>query len=426
MNHSIRVDKDDKKRLFSNFASLSVMQTLSFILPLLTMPYLVRILGLEKYGLVIFGQAFAVFFNILVDFGFNLSATREVSIYREDEEILTQIFSSVMTLKFLLIIASFLLLFPIIFAFEKLSNDWQLYYLSFLAVIGKAMFPVWYFQGIEKMKYITIVNAASKLVFTAAILVFIRHESDYLLVPLLNSFGLLFGGIYSLWIIKEKFLQKFEIQKSTTLLKYFKDSSQFFLSRISSVGYSNLNVFMAGVLLNPVSVGYYYIADRVVNVSLSLFDPLIQTIYPYLSQKFNYRFLRKLVSYSISVSLLIAMGLYFSSDLVSLILIGEQSFVFQNLLSSMLPIIPISILYVMLGAPLLLARGYKKEFNLSITYGFILHLIVLGLLYLYYSSSFAQGEYILLYFSASLVFSKLLVLFLRVYYIYSNKIYQTL
>ena len=158
-------------------------------------------------------------------------------------------------------------------------------------------------------------------------------------------------------------------------------------------------------------MSYYYIADRVINVSLSLFDPLIQTIYPYLSQKFDYRFLRKLVSYSISVSLLIAMGLYCSSDLVSLILIGEQSFIFQNLLSSMLPIIPISILYVMLGAPLLLARGYKKEFNLSITYGFILHLIVLGLLYLYYSSSFAQGEYILLYFSASLVFSKLLVLF---------------
>ena len=144
MNHSIRVDKDDKKRLFSNFASLSVMQTLSFILPLLTMPYLVRILGLEKYGLVIFGQAFAVFFNILVDFGFNLSATREVSIYREDEEILTQIFSSVMTLKFLLIIVSFLLLFPIIFAFEKLSNDSILSF--FLAVIGKAMFPVCIFR----------------------------------------------------------------------------------------------------------------------------------------------------------------------------------------------------------------------------------------------------------------------------------------
>ena len=100
---------------------------------------------------------------------------------------------------------------------------------------------------------------------------------------------------------------------------YFKDSSQFFLSRLSSVGYSNVNTFLAGILLPPVFVTYYYLADKAVSVILTLFSPIVQTIYPYLAKKYNFVFLVKLVSILMAVSLLVVFLGYLFSDLISII-----------------------------------------------------------------------------------------------------------
>ena len=415
---------EDKRRLLSNFFSLSILQTFTYILPLLTLPYLVRVLGSEKFGLVVFAQAFIIFFNILVDYGFNLSATREISVNRENKEKLTEIFSSVMSIKFILIGISFTILSIIIFSFENFSNNIDLYYLTFLWVIGQALFPIWYFQGLEKMKYITIVNITSKLIFTIAIFIFIQNETDYILVPILNGLGFIIGGILSLWIVHKDFNQKFQIQSIKILLMYFKDSSQFFLSRLSSVGYSNVNTFLAGILLSPVFVTYYYLADKAVSVILTLFSPIVQTIYPYLAKKYNFIFLVKLVSILMVISILVVFLGYLFSDLISIILLGEINDIFKNLFYVIIPIIPISTLYVLLGAPLLLARGYKKEFNLSIIYGFIIHLLLLSTLYYYYTLNSDLQSDILILFAISLVVSKFIVLMIRIYYVFINKLYK--
>ena len=414
---------EDKKRLLSNFFSLSVLQVFTYVLPLLTLPYLVRVLGTENFGLVMFAQSFIIFFNILVDYGFNLSATREVSINRESKEKLTEIFSSVMSIKLILIGISFAILSIIIFSFDNFSDHVDLYYLTFLLVIGHALFPIWYFQGLEKMKYITIVNITSKLIFTIAIFIFIQNEADYILVPILNGLGVIIGGLLSLWIVRKDFKQGFQLQSFKILTMYFKDSSQFFLSRLSSVGYSNINTFLAGILLSPVFVTYYYLADKVVSVILSLFSPVVQTIYPYLAKKYNFMFLIRLLSILMLASLFIVSLGFLFTDLISIILFDEINSIFKNLFHVILPIIPISILYVMLGAPLLLARGFKKEFNLSIIYGFVIHLLLLSILYYYNIYSDLKSD-ILILFAISLVFSKFIVLMIRIYYVFINKLYK--
>ena len=420
----IIANTEDKKRLLSNFFSLSILQIFTYVLPLLTLPYLVRVLGAEKFGLVMFAQAFIIFFNILVDYGFNLSATREVSVNRESKEKLTEIFSSVMSIKFVLIGISFAILSLVILLFEKFSNNNDLYYLTFLWVIGQALFPVWYFQGLEKMKYITIVNITSKLIFTIAIFIFIQDESDYILVPVLNGLGFIIGGLLSLRIVCKDFKQEFKIQSFEVLTFYFKDSSQFFLSRLSSVGYSNINTFLAGILLSPVFVTYYYLADKAVSVILALFTPIVQTVYPYLAKKFNFIFLVKLLSILMIVSLVVVSLGYLFSDLISIILFDEINIIFTNLFYVILPIIPISTLYVMLGAPLLLARGFKKEFNLSIIFGFVIHLLLLSILYYYFTINSDLQSDILILFAISLVFSKFIVLMIRIYYVFVNKLYK--
>ena len=206
-----------EKRLLGNFFSLSILQIFTYALPLLIMPYLVRILGVEKFGLVAFAQSFIMFFNIIVDFGFTLSATREISVNRDNREKVTEIFSSVMTIKFVLILFTYMIMNGIVFSFNKFSPEWQLFNFSFLFVIGQAMFPIWYFQGMESMKYITIVNVTSKLLFAGLIFVIIHKPDDYIFVPILNGGGMICGAVLSLLFIKRKFNQKLRFYSLKTI-----------------------------------------------------------------------------------------------------------------------------------------------------------------------------------------------------------------
>lgn len=277
---------EDKKQLLSNFFFLSVLQAFTYILPLITLPYLVRVLGVENFGLVVFAQSFIVFFNIFVDYGFNLSATREISIYRNDKDKITEIFSSVMSVKFIFIFVAFFVLNIMMYSFDKFSNHKELYYLSFLIVIGNAMFPIWYFQGLERMKYITIVNIASKLIFTMAVFIFIHNESDYILVPILNGLGCILGGIIALYIVLNGFKQTFEF-KSLKLKKYIKNGFHVFLSISSSGILSATPILFIGTFFDYTMAGYYSAFEKLISAIKSFFYIINQTFFPRLSKIFT-------------------------------------------------------------------------------------------------------------------------------------------
>jgi len=122
---------EDKKRLLSNFFSLSILQGANYILPLRIFPYLVRVLGVEKYGLIAFASAFIFYFNIITDYGFNLTATKEIFIHRNNKEKLNEIFNAVLIIKLSLMIISFVVMRVIILNIEKFKEYTFLYLLSF-------------------------------------------------------------------------------------------------------------------------------------------------------------------------------------------------------------------------------------------------------------------------------------------------------
>jgi PST family polysaccharide transporter len=274
------------KTLVENFLSLSFLQFANYIFPLITLPYLVRVLGPEKYGLIAFAQAFIGYFQILTDYGFNLSATREISINRENKEKVSEIFSSVMIIKFFLLLLSLGLMTIIVFSFKKFRQDWLIYYLTFVMVLGQTLFPIWFFQGMERMKYITFLNVLAKLIFTIAIFIFVKKASDYLYVPLLNSLGFIVAGVLALWIVFKDFGVFFRIPSFEDLKFHLKEGWHVFVSLVFITGYTNSRIFAVGLFSpNNATTGYYAIAEKLMGIVQTFpLVSVIQALYPRLSK----------------------------------------------------------------------------------------------------------------------------------------------
>ncbi len=272
------------KKLLSNFLSLAILRGSTYILPLLTLPYLIRVLGAEKFGLVMFAQAFVMFFNILVDYGFNLTATRNISIHRSNLTKVSEIFHAVYAIKILFLFLSFLIMSAIVFSFSRFSNDWELYFVSFGLVIGQAMFPTWFFQGMEKMKFITYLTIISKVIFTLLIFILVKEQSDYILVPIINALGMLVAGALSMFIVYKTFMIPFllpSIQKVTIELK---EGFYIFIASFQSSILANSGIFVLGLFQDNTTVGYYAAIEKLAKGILGLFSPITQTLYPHTSK----------------------------------------------------------------------------------------------------------------------------------------------
>ena len=156
------IKKQDFLALRSNFLSLSVLQFINMFLPLVTLPYLVRVIGVEFFGLVSFILSIIMYFNIIVSFGFELSATQQISLCRDDLKKVGKIFSNVLATKLLLLIFSAIMLIGLVYSIDTLRQHSVLYFATFGVVIGNFLMPSWLFQGMENMKYITFANVMSR------------------------------------------------------------------------------------------------------------------------------------------------------------------------------------------------------------------------------------------------------------------------
>jgi PST family polysaccharide transporter len=192
-----------------------------------------------------------------------------------------------MTIKVILMLFSFLLLSILVFSFEKFSQYWEIYFLTFGTVVGQVLFPVWFFQGMERMKYITYLNILAKSIFTVAIFVFVHEQSDFWIVPLLTSFGFIIAGIWSLYLVRKEFEVRFKFQNIKTLKYYLIDGWDIFVSRLFGSLYRSSNIVLLGLLTNNTAVGFYTIAEKVIKSLQMLQDVVGNTLFPYLSKKFH-------------------------------------------------------------------------------------------------------------------------------------------
>ena len=359
----------NKNVFISNFLSLSTVQAANYILPLITIPYLVRVIGPEKFGLISFAQAFVQYFVLLTDYGFNLSATRAISIHREDKDRVSEIFSSVMAIKILLASLSFSILCLLVFSIDKFRADGLVYLLTFGIVIGNALLPMWYFLGMENMRPLAKVNILSKVILTASIFIFITAEGDYIYVPLINSLAVILTGLAGLWIVMRKFRVRIKTPSATEIKRELKEGWHVFISTITASLYTISNTFILGLFTNNTIVGYFSAGEKLVRAMVGLIDPFGQAVYPHISKLASESrehalvFIRRVVRIVSVPTFLISLTLIIFAPQISNTILGKQyekSIPVIQILS-FLPFV-IGLSYI-LGVQTMLNFGFKKIFT---------------------------------------------------------------
>lgn len=368
------------KGLVENILSLTVLQAATYLLPLITLPYLVRVLGADKFGLVAFAHALMQYFIIVTDYGFNLSATRDIAASRDNMLKVSQIFSTVMLVRLTLMMAGFGLLYLLVLTIGRFAADPLIFLVSYGLVVGNVLFPVWFFQGMEKMKYSTVMTLIARTIFVVLIFVFVRTESDYILVPLLNSLGLVVAGVISLWMAVKKFHVTLRWPGWVIIVKQFRRSFQFFLATLSSSVSSSFNTLILGFLTSNQVVGYYAAAEKLFIAMRAAFYPLVQALYPYMSSRKNVYLFKKVFYFALGGAIVMGTGVFAFSMPITNLVFGSGFEASAGILRLFALIVPMVAASLLLSYPLLAALGHEKYANYSNAIGSLIHILLIILI----------------------------------------------
>ncbi len=270
-----------------NFFSLAALDVFNYLLPLLTFPYLVRVLGAEKYGIIAFATAFIQYFITITDYGFTISAAREVALVREDKRRLSEVVSAILLIKFCLMLASLVTAGTILLVSPPLRAVWLIALFGFGSVIANALSLTWFFQGMEQMRYITALGLGAKTCYAILIFTIIRHQEQYFLVPLLGSTSEIFAGLSGLVLALRQFGIRWKYSGPEWRIQ-LRTGFHTFISYVTMSSYSSTRTFALGLLAGPTITGYYAIAERIGSMMQAFpLHAFIAAAYPRLCSMFS-------------------------------------------------------------------------------------------------------------------------------------------
>lgn len=272
-----------RRLLIENIASLTILQGLNYAAPLITLPYLVRVLQPSHFGLLSFAQGIVLYFDFLTDFGFNFSQTRAIAACRYAPESVSRIFWSTIYAKTLLMGTSAVALTLLVAFTPKLRETPGLYAVNFLYVIGTTFFPVWFFQGLEQMKLAAALFGAARLLTVPALFLFVRHSDDYVIAGAIQASVEVTASILAWPIILKGMRLTWRPPSATEIVDTLKRGWPLFLSASALQLSSSSTVVILGFVAGKVEVGYFSAADKLIKASIAALNPLGQALYPHIT-----------------------------------------------------------------------------------------------------------------------------------------------
>ncbi|MBC1273788.1 oligosaccharide flippase family protein [Listeria booriae] len=373
-----------KKQLLQNTFFLYCLTFSAYFFSLITVPYQTRVLGPEFYGKVGFAFAVMTYFRLVIDFGFILSATADVSQYRDNKREVSKIYTAVTYAKGLLTVASFAVLLMVCYTVPFLRQDVFLYVLTFCSVAVTAFLPDFLYRGLEMMKVITVRTVTIQAFFVLMVFAFLKNPQQYYFVPLFT----LVGNVVALFIAQLHVSKKMGIALIRLEKGYVKQtivkSSPFFFSRIAATMYQATNTLFIGLMYSPTNakVGLYVASDRLVGTAKSAFSPIADSLYPYMVKNRDFKLLKKILWVIMPPVIIgcIVLGIY-ANEFMALFL-GESFYGAGSILRLLLPVVVMTPVVYLLGFPTLSPMGLAKHANRSTIISSFVQIIGLSALFL--------------------------------------------
>lgn len=256
------------------------LQGVNYLVPLFVWPYLMVALGAEQFGVYSFGIALAQYLMMLVDFGFNLTASKQIALAQGDELETNRIFSATMTAKLLLLCLS-----GIIVAIVSVIPAYTVYrnivWITWLMVVGNAFSMFWLFQGLGKIKLISIVNTAMKLLILPLVFVFVKTPADANIAAWIQAAVFVGSGIVIVWLTKKMSLAQVVPIQWKDIKEQLKSSFSIFLSSAATSTYTALFVVILAYMVSADEVGRYSAAEKIMrSICYLIWMPISQAYFP--------------------------------------------------------------------------------------------------------------------------------------------------
>ncbi|WP_435626184.1 flippase, partial [Escherichia ruysiae] len=360
------------------------------IIPLITLPYLVHKLGPESYGILGFSLALIQYFTRLTDYGFNLSATKEIA-SNKNINYVSKVYWSVFYCKLILLVISAAVLGLAIHLNDFLSTNKIVIWCSFVAVFGSLLFPIWLFQGLERMGGIAISNISARIISVPFIFIFVSQPEDSWVAALITSLTTILTGLIAMLLVAKYKMVKLRRISVADITFQFKSGFHIFVSTNAVSVYTTSVPVILGLISGPISVGYFVAADKLRMALQGLITPISQAVYPriiYLiknNKNQSILFVKRLFVIQAVLTLFITVTLIFAAPFIVSQLYGESYSNSILILQILAPTIFLTGISNILGTQVLLTHGYNKVFAKIVIIAALASLIIIFPLVLMYS-----------------------------------------
>ncbi|HCT3120673.1 TPA: oligosaccharide flippase family protein [Morganella morganii] len=372
------IQKIKQHSVAQNALALVLLQVSNYAIPLLLLPFLTRTLGVEAFGIVAITLAVSQFAYVLTDYGFSLSATYGISKNRGNQQYINDKVDAIFCSKLILFLISAAIISLIPWLIPEYHNYKLYFILILIAVFFQAYQPFWFFQGIERMKNITIYSVLTKLLYAFLVLSFIRAPEDAIYVILFWGLSHAVGTICAMYFLfKEGY--SFNVPTLSAIKSELKEGLEFFWSRLSVAIYSSLSTVIVGTS-GALQASLYSIPEQIYKAGQNVTSPISTAMFPYMARHKDWKLFFRVFFISLAVLISGSVIIAAFAEYILVFLFGPEFRSATPILYVFIITVNISYIAVTFGYSAFSALNRNDIANKSVMYGALIHIVMLTIL----------------------------------------------